>query len=84
MSLLVGLQQADFKFLREKTQATAGNLSAQLKKLEEAGYLSIHKSFQNNYPHTLCKLTPQGRKAFSQHLEALKAYFQKPPFNPSS
>jgi DNA-binding transcriptional ArsR family regulator len=74
MSLLVGLQQADFSFLREKTGATAGNLSAQLSKLEEAGYVKIVKSFRNNYPCTTVSVTQKGIWAFERYAENLKSY----------
>ncbi len=74
MSLLIGVEEADFKFLKENTGATAGNLSVQLKKLSAAAYIEIKKSFKGNYPHTTCKLTPKGIKAFEKHVEALKSY----------
>jgi DNA-binding transcriptional ArsR family regulator len=75
MSLLIGLEEAEFTFLKNETGATAGNLSIQLKKLQDAGYIEIHKSFKNNYPLTTCKITQQGVKAFEEHVDALKSYF---------
>ena len=74
MSLLVGLEKADFKFLKEKTGATSGNLSIQLQKLRKAGYIQIKKSFKGNYPNTSCKITPTGIAAFERHVNALQSY----------
>lgn len=75
MSLLVTLAEADFVFLREKTGSTAGNLSVQLDKLSEAGYIKIEKGYNGKKPRTTCQITPIGRKAFEEYLEALKTYF---------
>ena len=74
MSILIGLREADFSFLKEKTGATAGNLSVQLQKLSDAGYLEIHKSFKGKYPLTSCTITPAGIKAFDEYVEALQSY----------
>lgn len=74
MSLLIGLESAEFVYLQQETGATPGNLSVQLKKLEKAGYIEIRKSFKKNYPQTTCKITPKGIKAFEDHVEALKSY----------
>ncbi|MGV3597891.1 MAG: winged helix-turn-helix domain-containing protein [Bacteroidota bacterium] len=76
VSLLVGVQSAEFTFIKEKTGATAGNLSVQLNKLKDAGYVDIEKRFHNNYPQTLCKLTPQGLNAFEKYVEALQQYIK--------
>lgn len=76
MSLLITVEEAEFVFLREKTGATAGNLSVQLKKLKAAGYLEIKKSFKGNYPQTTCKVTDAGTAAFEKHVEALSAYIR--------
>jgi DNA-binding transcriptional ArsR family regulator len=76
VSLLVGVQSAEFTFIKDKTGATAGNLSVQLNKLKEAGYIDIEKRFHNNYPQTLCKLTPQGLRAFEKYVEALQQYIK--------
>ncbi len=76
VSLLVGVQSAEFTFIKEKTGATAGNLSVQLNKLKDAGYIDIEKRFHNNYPQTLCKLTPQGLTAFEKYVEALQQYIK--------
>ena len=77
MSLLIGLDQAEFGYLKEKTGATAGNLSVQLQKLKEAEYIDIEKSFRNNYPLTTCKVTPKGIKAFEEYVEAIQSYLKK-------
>lgn len=77
MSLLISVKEAEFTFLREKTSATAGNLSVQLNKLKEAGYVEIVKQFKNNYPQTICKVTPAGIKAFEEYVKALQSYLPK-------
>jgi len=74
MSLLVGLESADFTFIKEKTGATAGNLSVQLDKLSKPGYIKIIKSFKGKKPRTTCKITRQGIKAFDKYIKALKEY----------
>ncbi len=74
MSLLIGLEEAEFTFLREKTESTAGNLSVQLDKLEKAGYIRIEKSFRDKRPLTTCSITPDGVKAFEEYVENLKNY----------
>jgi DNA-binding transcriptional ArsR family regulator len=74
MSLLISVKEAEFTFLKEKTNATAGNLSVQLNKLKEAGYIEITKQFNKNYPQTLCKITPKGILAFENYVKALQSY----------
>lgn len=74
MSLLVGVKEAEFTFLKEKTEATAGNLSVQISKLSEAKYITVEKTFRNNFPLTLCRITPEGLKAFENYVEAIKSY----------
>lgn len=74
VSILIGLEKADFKFLKENTQASSGNLSAQLQKLNGAKYIKIKKSFQGNYPLTTCRITPTGIDAFEKYVEAIKSY----------
>ena len=74
MSLLMSMESADFGFLKEKTNASAGNLSVQLEKLSEAGYISIEKSFKGKYPLTTCRITKKGLKAFEEYVNALKQY----------
>ena len=74
MSLLVSLKQAEFTFLKEKTNATSGNLSVQISKLKEVGYIEITKQFNNNYPQTICKITSLGMEAFENYVKALQTY----------
>jgi DNA-binding MarR family transcriptional regulator len=74
MSLLLGVKSGTFVYLLEKTGATRGNISVQLKKLEEAGYIDISKSFQDNYPLTTCKITPKGVEAFEKYVDSLRDY----------
>lgn len=76
MSLLISVKEAEFTFLKEKTNATSGNLSVQISKLKEAGYIEIIKQFSNNYPQTICKITPAGILAFEKYVEALQSYMK--------
>ena len=77
MSILISVKEAEFSFLREKTESTAGNLSVQINKLSEAGYLNVEKTFRDNYPLTTCRVTPKGIKAFEIYVAALKQYIGK-------
>ena len=74
VSLLMGVVVAEFTFIREQTGSTAGNLSVQITKLKEAGYIEVTKKFSNNYPQTLCKITSLGRQRFIEYVNALKDY----------
>jgi DNA-binding transcriptional ArsR family regulator len=74
VSLLISLEEAEFSFLKEKTNATSGNISVQLEKLKEAGYIDIRKSFKNKYPLTTCKITKKGVQAFETYVKDLKQY----------
>lgn len=74
MSLLITVKEAEFTYLREKTGATAGNLSVQIQKLKEAGYIEVIKQFKDNYPQTICRVTQTGVTAFEQYVENLKSY----------
>lgn len=76
MSLLIGIEEAEFTFLKEKTGASAGNLSVQLDKLEKAGYIRIHKSFKGKRPLTTCKISPKGVDAFETYVNDLKSYIE--------
>ena len=76
MSLLVANTKADFNFIKQKTGATAGNLSVQFRKLEKAGYLTITKSFKGNYPLTELTITADGNAAFDRYVAALKEYLE--------
>lgn len=77
MSVLVNCGEADFVYLRETTGATAGNMSVQIEKLSMAGYIKVEKCFRGKKPHTICRITDCGFKAFEEYIEALKTYFQK-------
>ena len=77
ISLLIGVKEAEFTFLKEKTNATAGNLSVQIQKLKEAGYINVIKQFKDNYPQTICKITQQGVKAFEEYVKSLQTYLNK-------
>lgn len=72
LSLLAGVNEAEFTWLREKTGSTDGNLGAQLTKLEEAGYLSVEKKFVARKPMTLYRMTEKGREALAGYIQALK------------
>lgn len=74
MSLLISVKEAEFTFLKEKTSATAGNLSVQIQKLKDAGYIDVLKQFKDNYPQTICSITPLGITAFENYVENLKSY----------
>lgn len=76
VSLLMSVEQAEFTFIREKTGATAGNLSVQISKLKEAGYLEVEKSFRDNFPLTTCRITPIGKKAFADYVKVLEEYIK--------
>ncbi|CEN32787.1 winged helix-turn-helix domain-containing protein [Capnocytophaga cynodegmi] len=77
MSLLVSEEKADFNRIKEVTQATSGNISVQIGKLEKAGYITVTKSFKDNYPNTELTLTTQGLEAFEEYVETLKGYLNK-------
>lgn len=74
MSLLISVKEAEFTFIKEKTGATAGNLSVQMTKLKEVGYIEVSKQFKDNYPQTLCKITRAGIQAFEDYVKALQSY----------
>lgn len=74
MSILVGVDEADFVYIRKQTGATAGNLSVQLDKLSEAGYITVEKGFKGKKPCTTCRVTESGISAFSEYVAALMDY----------
>ena len=74
MSLLLGTEEADFVYIREKAGATAGNLSVQRDKLSAAGYIDVEKSFVGKRPRTTCRITERGREAMAAYVEALRGY----------
>jgi DNA-binding MarR family transcriptional regulator len=77
MSLLLSVEEADFVFLKEKTGATSGNLSVQIDKLNEAGYIAVTKTFRGKMPCTICKITENGVAAFDRYVKALQSYIKK-------
>ncbi len=74
MSLLISVKEAEFTFLKEKTNSTAGNLSVQINKLKEVGYIEVNKQFRDNYPLTICHITKKGIDAFEDYVMALQSY----------
>ena len=76
MSLLLGTEEADFVYIREKAGATAGNLSVQIDKLSSAGYIEVTKKFDGRKPKTTCRITQEGQDAFAAYVEALKPYLK--------
>ncbi len=76
VSLLMTSGTVDFNTIKDTTHATSGNISVQIKKLQEAGYIEVLKSFKNNYQNTSLKITPVGIKAFEKYVASLKQYIQ--------
>ena len=74
MSILIGVDSADFVYLKTETGATSGNLSVQLDKLQQAGYIEVTKGFKGKVPQTVCRITDHGRDAFASYVEALRSY----------
>lgn len=74
ISLLVSVKEAEFTYLKEETGASAGNISVQIQKLKEVDYIDIEKKFKDNYPLTICKITPKGISAFEDYVKILKQY----------
>ena len=74
ISFLVSKGSSDFNELKKMSNATSGNISVQLKKLEKAGYISIKKGFLNNYQHTSIKISKKGIDAFEEYVKAIKEY----------
>lgn len=74
MSLLISVDEADFVYLKEKTNATAGNLSVQIDKLAGAGYIDVYKNLTGKRPRTSCKITIVGKLAFENYVDVLRGY----------
>ena len=74
VSLLAGVESADFTYIKKQTGATAGNLSVQIDKLSAAGYITVEKGFKGKMPCTTCRITEAGLEAFRQYVTALKEY----------
>jgi DNA-binding MarR family transcriptional regulator len=76
LAILATVESADFLYLQRETGLTKGNLSVHLSKLEEAGYVSIEKTYRGKIPMTLCRMTPEGRKAFDAYRKQLKQFVE--------
>ena len=74
MSILAGVEDADFSFIKKQTGATSGNLSVQIDKLCAAGYITVEKGFKGKMPRTTCRITEAGLQAFSNYVTALQEY----------
>ena len=76
MSILLSVPEADFVYLKAQTGATSGNLSVQIDKLQQAGYIEVNKGFKGKMPQTLCRMTDRGREAFATYVDALRSYIR--------
>lgn len=76
MSILLDVPEADFVYLKAQTGATSGNLSVQIDKLQQAGYIEVSKGFKGKMPQTLCQITDKGRDAFAAYVNALRSYIK--------
>lgn len=74
MTLLLSVDEAEFTYIKEKTNATAGNISVQLDKLQAAGYIEIRKEFVGKKTRTSCRMTEAGRAAYEEYIDNLKTY----------
>ncbi len=74
VSILMTVEEANFSFIKETTKAAAGNISIQIKNLQDAGYVKVKKSFKNNYPNTSVSITSKGIEAFENYVGNLKKY----------
>ena len=74
VSILMSAVEADFVYLKEQTQATAGNLSVQIDTLREADYIAVEKTFEGKKPRTVCRMTDTGRRAFEDYVQTVKLY----------
>ena len=76
VSILMNADAAEFTFIKEQTGATSGNISIQITKLRDAGYIEVEKKFSNNYPQTLCRITKLGRQKFEEYVNSLGQYIK--------
>lgn len=76
MTILLSVDEADFNYLKEQTQATSGNISVQLEKLSSAGYIQVNKEFIGKKTRTSCRMTEEGKQAFEEYVETLKTYLK--------
>lgn len=74
ISMLINSKKVEFSHIKHETKAAAGNISVQIKKLQEAGYITVEKTFQNNYPKTMLSITEKGIQAFKAYVDDLKKY----------
>lgn len=77
VSILISVESAEFTYLKEQTESTAGNLSVQINKLKDAGYIEVEKTFKDNYPLTTCTITKKGIASFEKYVEALQSYIKR-------
>jgi DNA-binding MarR family transcriptional regulator len=77
MTILLPLKSAEFSYLLANIETTKGNLSFQIAKLKDAGYIDVKKSYKNNYPLTTLKITSKGIDAYEQYIESISEYFRK-------
>ena len=76
ISILVSVEKADFSYLKNETGATSGNLSVQITKLKEAGYVKVKKKFKGNFPQTTCTITTLGKERFAAYVKAISGYLK--------
>ena len=76
MSILIGVKNANFSYLLENIKTTKGNLSFQINKLKEAGYIEVKKTFKGNYPLTTCEITDEGVDAYENYINSIDEYFK--------
>ncbi|HYW34710.1 MAG TPA: transcriptional regulator [Balneolaceae bacterium] len=81
MSLLISVENADYSFIKEETEASSGNISVQMSKLEDAGYIKVSKTFKNNRPNTSYRITPKGIEAFEKYVDTIQQYLDVPDEN---
>jgi DNA-binding PadR family transcriptional regulator len=74
VSILITVEETNFNFIKDTTKAAAGNISIQINKLQEAGYINVEKTFKNNYPNTIISITNKGREAFEEYVKNLQKY----------
>lgn len=76
MSILISVEEAEFLYLKEQTNASSGNLSVQIDKLNQAGYIEVEKTFKGKKPLTICRVSAKGKEAFIKYVEDLKEYLK--------
>ncbi len=76
VSILISVEKADFAYLKKETGATSGNLSVQITKLKEAGYIEVKKKFRGNFPQTTCTIKKLGEERFAAYVEAISGYLK--------